>query len=463
MPDPLPPQSERRADTLTEPQKRTLGVIWSTYGSFYFCRVNIGAAAPGIRSELGIDPLQMGLVQGALKIGYAVGQFINGQLTERLGAKRILLVGMLGSVAACLLFALGPWLIGLSWVAEPVTQVLRFWSDRPVSQVTALLCLLWLVNGYCQACGWPSCVKIMANWFSPFQRGRVMGVIGTSYQVGTALTLFGTGYLIVACGNEWRAAFILPAGLFLLSALHTAARLTERPAADPFEGAEAREPSAAGPNGPPVSRPHLPLSQTLWITLTNSRIWVLAAGLFGLDVVRFGFLDWAPSHLKEVQGTLIDAAALKAAVLPLGGALGALVSGWLSDRFFQSRRAPVITGMLIMVALLTLTYGQVARLGWRPTVACLGAIGFFLYGAQILLVGTAAQDYARHHTTAAAAGFVDFMGYLGAFSGDVVTGWLLKHRDWHAAIYFWAGTALAAALIVATLWQARAENSETSP
>ena len=83
------------------------------------------------------------------------------------------------------------------------------------------------------------------------------------------------------------------------------------------------------------------------------------------------------------------------------------------------------------------------------------ASGFFLYGAQILLVGTAAQDFARRGTTAAAAGFVDFMGYLGAFGGDVVTGWLLKHHDFHAAIMFWSSAAIVAALLSALLWRAR--------
>jgi OPA family glycerol-3-phosphate transporter-like MFS transporter len=291
----------------------------------------------------------------------------------------------------------------------------------------------------------------MANWFTPSQRGRMMGVIGTSYQLGTSVTLYGAGYLIVAFGNEWRAAFVVPAAMLFVSMLHTAWRLRERPAAD--------EPSQ--PNVP--ADPHrLPLAMSLWVTVTNRRIWILALGLFGLDVVRFGFLDWVPTHLKEVQDIGIDSAALKAAVLPLGGAVGALLSGWASDRFFGSRRAPVIAGSLFMVGVVTVAYERVAAVGGLATVACLGSIGVFLYAAQILLVGTAAQDFARMRTSAAAAGFVDFMGYTGAFGGDVVTGYILKHRDWHTAIYFWAGTAIVAALIVSTLWRAAPNNQTDS-
>src|SRR6185436_17610325 len=128
---------------------------------------------------------------------------------------------------------------------------------------------------------------------------------------------------------------------------------------------------------------------------------------------------------------------------------------WTTDRFFQSRRAPVIAITLGSVGVLTLVFDRVAPLGALPTVACLAAIGFFLYGAQILLVGTAAQDFAKRGATAAAAGFVDFMGYFGAFGGDVVTGWLLKNRDFHAAIRFWAASAIVSAILAATLWRAR--------
>jgi OPA family glycerol-3-phosphate transporter-like MFS transporter len=312
-----------------------------------------------------------------------------------------------------------------------------------------LLFALWLFNGYCQAGGWPPCVKVMANWFEPALRGRMMGIVGTSYQLGTSITLFGTGLLIVLFQNEWRVAFLIPAMVLLISTLHTAWRLQEQPP---------RTRAVLGDEHSSASAQRLPLARSFWVTLTNGHIWVLAIGLLGLDVVRFGFLDWVPTHLKEVQGIRIDAAGLKAAVLPLGGAFGALMSGWVSDRFFSARRAPVIVISLLMVGLLTIAYEHVVSLSGAGTVVCLGLIGFFLYAAQIMLVGTAAQDFARLRTSAAAAGFVDFMGYTGAFGGDVVTGYLLKHRDWHTAIYFWAGTAFCAALVVSTLWYARADN-----
>ncbi len=171
--------------------------------------------------------------------------------------------------------------------------------------------------------------------------------------------------------------------------------------------------------------------------------------------MRYGFLDWVPSQLAEVQHAGALAAAAKTAIFPVAGAAGMLTASWATDRFFQSRRAPVGALLLVAVALLTIAYRGVVALGTGPTIGCLALVGFGLFGAHILLVGTAAQDFARRGATAAAAGFVDFMGHVGAFSGDVVTGFLRKHYGWAGATAWWAFAAAVAGLLVATLWRAK--------
>jgi OPA family glycerol-3-phosphate transporter-like MFS transporter len=272
---------------------------------------------------------------------------------------------------------------------------------------------------------------VASVWFPVEQRGRTMGILGTSLTLGSAVAFVAVGALVHATG-DWRIACVAPAALLLASSVHTSLRLREQPP-------DVRAPPAVGAPEAPDAQPHrMPVGEALRATVGNPRIWVLALGLFGLDAVRYGFLDWAPGHLAEVHGTGALPAALKTAVLPLAGAVGALSSGWLTDRYFQSRRAPVCAILLGAVAFLTLVYRVVVDLGALPTVITLALAGFCLFGAQILLVGTAAQDFARRGATAAAAGFVDFVGHVGAFSGDVVTGWMLKHHGWGGAIGWWA-------------------------
>lgn len=443
----------RPDETLGRARGRTLLVLWATYGSFYFCRANIGPAVPAIRRHLGFGALEIGLVLGAVKLGYALGQLVNGQLTERLGPRRVLAAGMIGSAAATLLLGLAPELgampvlgVVAAALASRVASVAHaFGADASVSPTLGVMLLLAFANGWFQAGGWPPLVKIAARWFEVGRRGRTMGVLGTSYTVGSAVAIFAVGGLLDATGGNWRVAFVAPALVLAASFVHTALRLREHPPDDSGDPAPA---AARGPD-------RLPVAEALHATLGNPRVWILAFGLLGVDAVRYGFLDWAPGHLAEVQRSGAWSSAGKTAVFALAGALGTLSSGWISDRFFQARRAPVCAVLLAAVAALTWAYRAVVGVGWAPTVVCLALTGFCLYGAQILLVGTAAQDFARRGATAAAAGFIDFMGHVGAFGGDVVTGWMLKRHGWAGAIAWWAAAAMMSAALVATLWRAR--------
>src|SRR5882672_160407 len=165
----------RSTEPLAALRARTLFILWTTYASFYFCRANIGQAVKAIRADLGFSPLEMGFVLGAVKLGYALGQLVNGQLTERFGVRRILGAGMLGSSAATLLFAAAPALstsfAGGALGAPARWVAAAFHLDVAAGGPLAVMLLLAFVNGWFQAGGWPPCVKVAANWFPVEQRG----------------------------------------------------------------------------------------------------------------------------------------------------------------------------------------------------------------------------------------------------------------------------------------------------
>ena len=83
--------------------------------------------------------------------------------------------------------------------------------------------------------------------------------------------------------------------------------------------------------------------------------------LFGLNIIRYGFMDWAPTYMFKVGKATISVAAYKALAIPIAGSIGALFSGWSSDRFFQSRRAPIMVIMLVLLMTLTAIYPSLTR------------------------------------------------------------------------------------------------------
>src|SRR5436189_1361701 len=85
-------------------QNAVVWTLWLTYGAFYFCRTNISAAVPGLKASvesggLGFTGEQVGWILASLKIAYGIGQFFNGQLSERFSPRVMLAIGMFSSAA----------------------------------------------------------------------------------------------------------------------------------------------------------------------------------------------------------------------------------------------------------------------------------------------------------------------------------------------------------------------------
>lgn len=426
-------------------ERATIWMLSGIYGAFYFCRTNIAAALPGIQKAfdeggLALSGTQTGSIQAISKITYGVGQLFNGQLSEFLSPRWLLAIGMFGSAGLNILFA----------------RSVRFET----------LYLLWALNGYAQSLGWTPVVRVIGNWTPATRRGRAIGVVGIGYQVTLGLTYLVASYSAQWLG--WRGALYVPAliltaagacmVLFLKDAppaprpAKAPERTRESQSALPLES-DALQGSRSEPSQPMIRR----IVETIALTLSNPGLWVLGITLGLLNACRYGFVDWGISHLVEVQESGLGKAGLQYGVFALGAVAGSFLTGWATDRYFGGRRAPVISGLMVLLAILTLLYHWAASNSLTATVCLLVLIGFCVFGPQVLLVGTAPADLARRGTPAAAAGFVNFLGYMGAATGDLITAYYKQeaHGGWRTAIYIWAGWALIAAFTSALLWNAR--------
>ncbi|MCH7728240.1 MAG: MFS transporter [Planctomycetes bacterium] len=456
-------------------EQQVIWTIWMTYGAFYFCRTNLSVALPGIEEDLGYTKTQMAGVLLALKLAYAVGQFVNGQLSERFSPRLMLAIGMFTSAVLNVAFGFGTGLYFFIFV--------------------------WACNGYFQSLGWTPCVRVIGNWIPVHRRGKAIGIVGTGYQLTAGLT-----FLVAGVGNlwfGWQGALFVPPVILISAAVLMVLLLRESPADQ--QSVETTKQIVVRQKGRFLTN--------LRLTLSNPMLWLLAVSLAMLNAVRYGFLDWGVSHLVAIEveefyepvikekiesdaTSESDKAALakilaaglstpegdklrkqaikdkilqepaeadkrrttlksavKYAVLPIGGIFGSLLAGWATDRFFRSRRAPVIFALLVLLGCMTLVYGPVAKSSFVATIVLLAGIGFCIYGPQVLLVGTAPADLAREGTSAAAAGFVNSTGYFGAaLMGDLLTGHLVDNYGWQTAIFVWAGWAFGAAIVVAFLW-----------
>ena len=140
---------------------------------------------------------------------------------------------------------------------------------------------------------------------------------------------------------------------------------------------------------------------------------------------------------------------------PLAGSLGVVTCGWATDRFFGGRRAPVIAVSLSALGVFSILFSRVNPGNTVLLVAAVAAVGFFTYGAHILMVGHAAQDFGRKEGSAGAAGFIDSMGYIGASLAGWGAGILIDLKGYPFTFSLAGICALAGAALICLLWKAR--------
>lgn len=361
---------------------------WLSYVGFYFCRKPFSAAKSAIGAEAGWSATTLANIWAAYLIAYAIGQFLASQMGTRLGPRRNVLLGMTLSIVVT--------------VAMGVT--LDAW----------VMAGLVAVNGLAQATGWSGNVGTMAGWFHKHERGRVMGLWSTNFTVGALASGWVMGWVLSmrdpGTPEPWRWTFFT--GAIVLGAIWIQFVMFQRtrpedvglpPVDDPVT--ELDESKLVEP----VSEGFMGLSRQAWINL------LLVAGFyFFAKFVRYAVWSWSAYFLQKNYGLSGAEANVYATAFDLLGLPGVFITGWLSDKYFDSRRSGVA---LFMMLGMTGATGLLMAFGAANVVVftlLLGAVGFTLYGPDALLSGAGAMDIGGRHRATFAAAVISGFGSTGS-------------------------------------------------
>ncbi|MFB6181254.1 MAG: MFS transporter [Candidatus Nanohalobium sp.] len=408
--------------SLEQWQRRIFLSAWITYFSFYLIRVNFSVAVPGIMQEFGLTKTALGGVMTALFSGYAIGQFVNGQIGNHINPRYFIAAGLSVSAIINIAFGLIP------------------------GGIVFLMVLMWGINGFVQSTGWAPTVRTISNWFGTEKRTRYSTLLGTSYIAGSAFSVLLAGFVVSHLG--WRYVFIAPA----LISLGVAVQWFVFGRGSPEEvnsKLEQKVLEATNENHEEVgSSP----KEVLKYTLSHKGVWIAAFALFGLNIVRYGFLDWAPTYFFETQAISVSKAAYQSTLFPFAGILGAVAAGIFSDKLLEHHSS---TAGVMLTALFgsIIAFPTLMSLHWALGLTCLTLIGFLSFGPHVLIVSSIPMDLGTRNGSSAVTGFIDGFGYIGAAITGVVTGWIVDNFGWVNGIYFWAFGALIAALMAFLIWR----------
>jgi OPA family glycerol-3-phosphate transporter-like MFS transporter/OPA family sugar phosphate sensor protein UhpC-like MFS transporter len=402
-------------------QRRVLFSTTIGYAVFYFVRKNFSVAMPLMEHDLGFSKSSLGLFLTLHGILYGVSKFANGFLGDRCNARMFMVTGLVASALMNVFFGLG--------------------------SAAVTLGLVWMLNGWFQGMGFPPCARLLTHWFSPREFATKMSIWNISHSVGAGLILILCGYVLAPI--HWRLCFLVPAALALLCSVFLWLTLPDTPASVGLPEVEGTH--TAHPEPTSAKEFRAILTQKVF---RNPAVWLVSIANFFVYILRYAVLDWGPTLLNQAKHLSIGNASLMVAGFEIAGVMGALLSGWLTDRFFGGRPMRVGLFYMVLAGVSLLLFWKVpgqSRL-WNTVLLC--AAGFFIYGPQCL-IGIAAAKLATKRAAATAVGLTGFFGY----ASTIVSGWglgaLVDRRGWDAAFASLIAVAVIGTLLFAAAWRVK--------
>ena len=340
------------SNTAADQRWMTVGTMYYGYAMFMVLRMIPTVTGAAMRKEpaLQIDLEVWGRILAIGTCGAIVGKFVGGWAADTFGGKRTFTVGLLCSSVFVGLFAAS-------------TAVWMF-------QVTFFVTLL------AKSAGWPSMAKIIPNWFTSNEYGRVWGVLSTSSRVGTLIATFCLGALLAYL--PWRWILVASAIAGALAAVAFACLLKERPRAT-VRGIDSHSAAATAPH--PLDR--LSLTEALQRFAVSRQFWLITGSLMGLTIL-WDFLLMVPMFLEDTLALPMNQASMAASAFPFGSLISVLCGGYVFDRLSRAAAARLFGLLLLLATGCIGTFLVLPQFGLSTTAATyLSLVLLFVFGVCV--------------------------------------------------------------------------------
>ncbi|KAJ4930191.1 hypothetical protein JOQ06_019197 [Pogonophryne albipinna] len=411
------------------------------YALFFFNRKTFSFVMPSVMEEIQLDKDDLGLITSSQTMAYAISKFISGVLSDQISARWLFSIG---------LFLVGGINVAFSW-----------------SSTVPMFSLLWFFNGLGQGCGWPPCGKVLRKWFEPSQFGTWWSVMSCSMNLAGSLGPILVTVLLQY--YDWRTILTM-SGIVCASFSFVCILFVKNEPKDvglPSIQAAAKKGAKAGGNS----------ESTLKEFLLSPFLWVLSLGYLVVFGVKTAATDWGLLFLIQDKGQTVLMGSTYMSALEVGGFVGSLAAGLLSDRAVSRQGLGthgnprhglllfMMSGMCVSMYLFRVTITpeipQEAPL-WvqviHPVSVLIGVsekeiwilflgamFGFSSYG-PIALFGVIASECAPPNFCGTSHAVVALMANVGAFMAGLPFSTIAKQHSWDVA--FWVAEVIMASATI---------------
>lgn len=399
-----------------------------TYAFMYMARYNLDTLAT---AEV-ITKAQKSQISSAGFFVYAAALFVTGPFVDRIGGKKGMIMAALG---AAIFNVLMGWVLYLHLHGTQLNLVL-------------FLTIFYTMNMFFQSFGAISTIKVKSFWFHVRERGTFGAIFGTLISLGVyfafdwseaiaravnvkfmgehtafATLLQSTFGLDGASVSAFWLIFFIPAGLLVAWALIDLILIKDSPDEAGFGKFETYDASA-----------HQTATVDSWWTtiksvFTNRVLIMIGVIEFTSGILRDGVMKWYRLFAKDTGMGVENIMANWGLWAAVTGILGSFLAGYCSDRFFQSRRAPVagIAQASMVVALIMMLIG----INSSPMLVGAGALIMMMsvIAVHSIMSGTATADFGGRKGAATATGVADGFSKLGSSFQEIVLGLIIVGKD----------------------------------
>ena len=300
----------------------------------------LAALLPFIRQDLRLDYLQSSLLVSVFSVTAGFSQLLGGWVSDRINRKKAIALGIGG--------------VGLS----AVTIIFA-------SSYYALLVIL-VAMGILAGFYHPSAVSAITNHFEEERRGRAMALHMVGGSLGFAIgPVLGA---IIANAFNWHIAFLLLGLPALIATLLIFTQLKLPSSAEQPKETASIETTGKKPIG-------------LW------QVFRPAAAIIAVSIVMLlvtgPILSFLSLYLVDVHHLSAAAGSMWVTVVRLGGLVGSLVGGWLTDKW--GRRKTIFLSLII--------FGPVVFLLAKLPFGVALAIIFIIFGWLMSMRETTMQTF----------------------------------------------------------------------
>lgn len=330
-------------------QWKMLLVVMFCYLFFYTGRQNFGWAIMGMGIELDLSKQDIGWIGAGMLWAYGIGQFINGNLADKFGARRMMALGGLLSFA-------------FNWATSLSTSYL-------------MIFVFWTMNGFSQSLGWAPGSRLVTNWWGGKERGKAFGFYVFAAACSSIIIYFLSILLLDVYELNWRWIFRLPVLLLLLGCTVFYIVVRDKPEDCGFPALKDDDLSNTN-----VEKYESSFHRYIGV-LKNKKFLLACLSIGFQNMARYGLLVWVPLYylgikINDSSNTWI------ALALPVGMALGTIFFGQLSDRAFKSNRSKPIAISMALAGLTVLLVYIVPEDNVTGGLLLMFFAGFFVYGPQ---------------------------------------------------------------------------------